>query len=144
MSRNRSLRKEFSFFHPETVRWGDMDALGHVNNANYFRYTESARVAFFAQLFAGEAGFMREWGPILAHIGCDYHVQLHYPATLAVAVGIESISRRSLVMRCPIFRDGEDSAVADVRAVIVWFDYARQQAAPVPQRLRNYLIPAAG
>ncbi len=132
-----STRKEAAFRKRIEVRWGDMDALGHVNNARYFVFSESARIAFFEQLFADDSSFMRAQGPILAGISCDYHQQVHYPADLEVEVRIESVGSRSLVMNCPVFRCGETQAVADMRATIVWFSYAEQTTMPVPSRLRK-------
>ncbi|MGJ8670157.1 MAG: acyl-CoA thioesterase [Oceanococcus sp.] len=138
MSRHRSQRSEFSWFKPIDVRWGDMDALGHVNNAQYFVYTESARIKFFDELFKDDAAFMNGQGPILASIACNYHEQVHYPALLDVAMGCESIGNRSLEIVCPIFLRDQEQAVADVRATIVWFDYEQQRPIGVPQRLRDY------
>ncbi len=142
MSRQRSQRNDFSWFKPIEVRWGDMDALGHVNNAQYFVYTESARIAFFDDMFRDDDQFMKGQGPILASIACNYHEQVHYPASLEAAIGCKSIGNRSLELACPIFRQGQELAVADVRATIVWFDYQQQKPIAVPQRLREFWAPA--
>lgn len=139
MPRQRSNIKDFSFLHREQVRWGDMDSMGHVNNAVYFRYSESARIAFLDQLFGDDPAFMAKFGPILANISCDYHDQLHYPAPLRVGVAIERVGTSSLTLRCPVFREGEELAVADTVAVIVWFDYTAQTTVPIPQSLRDLM-----
>jgi len=44
------IRADFRFWWPVTVRWGDMDAMGHVNNIIYFQYLESARIGYFEML----------------------------------------------------------------------------------------------
>ena len=137
MSRIRSRRDDFHFFKPIEVRWGDMDSLGHVNNAQYFVYSECARIAYFDELFAGDESFLREQGPILAAIACDYHEQVHYPAQLEVGIGIRRMGNSSLELVCPIFHQGQDSAVADIRATIVWFDYVNQRSMPLPERMRG-------
>ena len=80
-------------------------------------------------------------GPILADIGCTYHEQLRYPAELDVGVQITHIGSRSLQIATPVFRRGEDRAVADVRSILVWFDYEAQQATSVPQALHDRLQP---
>lgn len=122
------------------VRWGDMDALGHINNCEYFRYSESARLRYFEELFgAGGSVFAEGEGPILADIGCAFHEQVIYPAKLDIGVAITRVGRSSLDLITPIFRAGEAHAVADVRAVLVWFDYAKQTPAPVPDVLRAQL-----
>lgn len=141
MSRPRAQRKDFQYFKPIEVRWGDMDALGHVNNAQYFVYSESARIAYLAELFADDPSFMNGQGPILAQISCDYHAQVHYPAQLDVGIGITRLGRSSLVLACPIFHQGQDSAIAEVSATLVWFDYQAQASIAVPQRLRAQFQP---
>lgn len=133
----RSLRRDGEFLHAVDVRWGDMDALGHVNNAKYFTYSESARIAFLDELFAGDPQFMDRHGPILAAISCDYHEQVHYPARLELGVRIAGMGRSSVQLQCPVFQQGKTEAVADIQATIVWFDYAEQKTVPVPQLLRN-------
>ena len=76
-------------------------------------------------------------GPILAAVNTNFHQQLHYPAQLDVAVGIQSIGRSSLVISCPVFVAGEDLAAADMLCTIVWFDYRQQSSIAVPDRLRK-------
>ncbi len=135
-----STRKPGMWMMPLEVRWADMDMLGHVNNAKYFSYSESARIAFFETIFGPEISrFQMETGPILADIGCSFHRQVHYPARLEIGVDITRIGRTSLELNTPIFKAGEDTAVADVRTVIVWFDYASQKPAAVPEVLHSYL-----
>lgn len=143
MSRERSKRSQFEFVKAMQVRWGDMDSLGHVNNARYLTYTESARIEYFDQLFAGDPTFMNGQGPILAGITCDYHEQVRYPANLEAAVGIKTMGNSSLVLACPIFLAGQESAVADATATVVWFDYEQQTPIAVPQRLRDLCAQAS-
>ncbi len=137
-ARYRSHRQNFSWLKSQEVRWGDMDALGHVNNAVYLSYSETARIAFFNELFADSPTFMNGEGPILASLRCDYHEQLHYPAHIEVGVGIRQVGRSSLELISPVFREGEDLAVADMFVTLVWFDYAHQRSMPVPERLRDW------
>lgn len=126
------------------VRWGDQDMLGHVNNAQLFVYSESARLAFFEHVFGKKEGLFRDGsGPILAEIGCVYHRQLRYPAELEIEVRVVRIGSRSLELQTPVFLKGEDTAVADLRTTLVWFDYAAQKAVAVPELLQPYLYSEA-
>lgn len=137
---NISVRKPNMWTMPLTVRWGDMDMLGHVNNATYFTYSESARIAFFESVFGPEMSrFDMESGPILAQIGCSFHRQVHYPAQLDIGLRVTRIGNSSAEIRNPIFLQGEDEAVADIHSTIVWFDYANQKVTSVPEELRKYL-----
>ncbi len=140
-----STRQPGMWTFPLSVRWADMDMLGHVNNAKYFSYSESARIAFFESVFGPKMSrFEGGSGPILADIGCSFHRQVHYPASLEIGVVIPRIGRSSLDLRTPIFLAGEDEAVADVRSVIVWFDYEAQKPTAVPDALQPFLQRADG
>ena len=77
----------FSHVYDIPVRWIDMDAMGHVNNAEYFTYAESARCDFFDQV--GLDLSARPEGPILAHTSCAYKMPVTYPDTLTVGSRIE-------------------------------------------------------
>lgn len=119
------------------VRWGDMDMLGHINNAKYFTYAESARIAYFESLVgtdpkSGEGGSF-----ILASIGCDFLVQLHYPAQLEVGTRVTKIGRSSMQIEHAVFSGGV--AYGALRATVVWFDYAAQKTLPVPETVRVFI-----
>lgn len=60
------VRSDFRFFHALVPRWGDMDALAHVNNVKFFTYDESARLEYFRQLMASDPAFWKDYGLILA------------------------------------------------------------------------------
>ena len=119
------------------VRWGDMDALGHVNNVKFFTFDESVRIAYFDVLARADATFMKTHGMILAHIGADFIAQLHYPATLEVGLRVARIGRSSLNTVAAMFSDGK--LIAVTKGVIVWFDYANQKTMAIPEHVRDLI-----
>lgn len=123
--------QQFAYRVQVPVRWADMDSMGHVNNAKFFTYAESSRIAYFDSLLAGETDSVDF---ILAHIGCDFISQVHYPATLEVGCRITRIGRSSLEVLSVLFQN--EAPVAVVKGVLVWFDYARQQSTRVPESVR--------
>ena len=127
-------RSDFGFFLKLAPRWGDMDALGHVNNAKFFSYDESVRLAYFAQLMRGDAKFWDEYGLILAHIEADFLEQLKPPAELDIGFRIARIGRTSLGTEAAMFLG--DKAVAVTRGVLVWFDYRAGKPLPVPEPVK--------
>lgn len=127
-------RSDFRFFHELTPRWGDMDALGHVNNVKFFTYDESARLEYFQQLMRDDARFWKDYGLILARIEADFLAQLRLPARLEIGFRIRRLGRTSLVTEAAMFRDAE--VVAVTRGVLVWFDYSASRALPVPEAVR--------
>lgn len=136
-SRPTAQRHEYRHLVSVPVRWGDVDMLGHVNNVQFLRYAEEARVTWIrrfaadpAQLFVGE-------GLILADIQCSFIRQLRWPATVEIGVRAEKLGRSSMTLLNPIFVAGEDSPVATARAIVVWFDYQQQKTTPLPEKLRQ-------
>jgi acyl-CoA thioester hydrolase len=119
------------------VRWGDMDVMGHVNNAKFFTYDESSRIAYFDELARADPTFWSDHGLILAHIGCDFIGQLRYPATLTIGTRVSKLGRSSLHTLSAMFSEGR--VVAVVKGVIVWFDYVNQKAMPIPEHVRTMI-----
>ncbi|MDR3416018.1 MAG: thioesterase family protein [Nevskia sp.] len=130
-------REEFRQFIPMTVRWGDMDALGHVNNVQYFRYGESGRIAYFEPLERDDPQFWKEYGIILASMGCDFLAQVHYPAELEIGTRVTRFGRSSISMLSAIFLG--DKVVAVLRGTVVWFDYAAQKTLPIPEHVKAWV-----
>jgi len=109
------------------VRWGDMDALSHVNNTAYFRYFEEARVRLLFEL--GLAGADERAG-VLAHAACDFLKPLRYPARVVVGMRLLRIGRTSLELDTWIADAGDPRILhARGRNVLVGVDGAGQ---PVP------------
>ena len=132
--RGQPRRAEFAFFLGLTPRWGDMDALGHVNNAKFFTYDESVRLDYFQRLMKDDPKFWNEYGLILAHIEADFIAQLKPPAVLEMGFRIAKIGRTSLGTEAAMF-SGEQ-LVAVTRGVLVWFDYQTGTPLPVPEDVK--------
>ncbi|MDO9454362.1 MAG: thioesterase family protein [Stagnimonas sp.] len=130
----RPARADFTHLTRIVVRWGDMDSLGHVNNAKFFTYDEQARLEYFALFEAVVPGMWKQQGLILAKLGCDFLQQLHYPATLDVAFRVSRFGRSSMETEGAVF-EGE-RLVAVSQGVVVWFDYQSQKPAPIPDAVK--------
>jgi acyl-CoA thioester hydrolase len=123
---------------PMPLRWGDMDAQGHVNNVQYFRYTEQARIEWFDR-FAPERH--REGrGPVVAQTGCRFIRSIVYPATIEVLVYCAVPGRSSFRHRY-VIRDiaQPELRYAEGEAVMVWVDHATQKSTPLPDWVRANL-----
>lgn len=118
------------------VHWGEMDALGHVNNARFFTWLESARIALFTRIGVLSDG-PRAVGPILATTQCDFLRPVVYPATIVVGAAVESVGRTSITMRYAVWReDAPDEPCARASSVIVLVDYQTMHKVPVPEDVR--------
>ncbi|MEQ1439529.1 thioesterase family protein [Fontimonas sp. SYSU GA230001] len=116
------------------TRWADLDALGHVNNTRFFTFDESARLDYFGELMRSDSEFWKSRGLILAHIECDFLAQLHHPSRLRVGLRISRLGRSSMNTLAGMFVG--EHLIAVTRGVVVWFDYTRQKAQPIPENVR--------
>lgn len=119
------------------VRWGDIDMLGHVNNAKFFTYDESSRIQYFEALAEHDPRMWKDYGLILANIGADFIAQVHYPAKLVIGTRIAKIGRSSMTTLSGLFLG--ETVVAAVRGTVVWFDYVNQKSSPVPEHVRQWI-----
>ncbi|MFC3532244.1 acyl-CoA thioesterase [Vogesella facilis] len=125
-----------------TMRWGDMDAVGHLNNTYYFRYMEQIRVEWLEN-----AGFPIDpagIGPVLGQTSCSYKRELTYPATVAISIEVEKVGRSSLKLRHHFYLQGDPATVYAVgEATLVWVDYQAGKTVSIPEPIRA-LLRAAG
>ncbi len=132
------MRSDYKVWEKVLVRWGDMDALGHVNNARFFTYCESARIRYFAAVELGELEAERT-GPSVVTATCNFPRQVRHPATLEVGVRATRVGNSSFTLEYGIFPEGEDDPVADGSSVVVWTDYRAGRSVPLPDTLRATL-----
>lgn len=129
---------------PVRVRWGDVDSMGHVNNAKYFTYCESARMSYFAAIGLEAFREGRRFGPALAAANLNFRAQVRYPADLEVRTRVSAIGRTSFTMTYEIVVAGTADRVADGAGVIVWVDYESGRPEPIPDGLREAMRGYAG
>ena len=128
-------RADFRHFIELPVRWGDMDAFGHVNNVQYMRYLESGRVAYIGDVL-GIATEPRE-NIVLADIHCTFLQQLRYPVTVEVATRVARLGNSSLQMVFAIYRRGEEQPVLTGEGILVWFNFVNDKSIPLPESIRS-------
>jgi len=129
---------EFGFRFPMEVRFRDLDALGHVNNAVYLTYMESARIAYWLQV-TGRTD-LHGMDMILARAEVDFRAPLQYRDRIEVGVRCASMKRSSLVLEHEIVRMPDPLVVAMARKVLVHYDYAAGRSTPLPPELRQRIL----
>jgi len=116
----------------QAIRWGDMDALGHVNNTVYFRFMEQARIEWLHAL--PEAGGLRGGQlPVIASASCNFRVPLVYPGVVEVRMWLGDPGRTSVGSFYELWMN--DILHADGAAKIVWIDAATGRPHPLPDRI---------
>jgi len=128
----------YRFFHSVEVRFRDLDPFGHVNNAVYLTYLESARIAYW--LHVGGGRDLRTLGMILARVELDYRSPLVYGETAEIGVRCLSMKRSSFVLDFEAKEGRDKRIVAQSRNVLVHYDYAAGRSVPLPDDLRARIL----
>ncbi len=119
------------------VQWGDQDALGHVNNTVYFRWFESARIAYTERFELFEMLRKTRVGPILAAIGCDYRLPVEFPDTVEVGSRVARIGNSSLAMEHALVSRSRGAIAAQSTSTLVLYDYAAGRPRAIPDDIRR-------
>ena len=118
------------------LRWGDMDAMGHVNNTVYFRFMEQARIGWFDALVPrGEA--WKSTGIVIANASCNFKRPLNYPATVEVKLSVGTPGGSSVPTYYELVIDND--LYADGEATVVFIDMEKQKPMRIPERIRSLL-----
>lgn len=114
---------------PLQLRYGDTDALGHVNNAVFASFAEVGRIAFVKAVDLPLANF------ILARIAMDFRRQVYLLDEVTMTTEISHIGNSSITFTQIVYAN--DEIAAEIEAVAVWFDFATQQPIRVPDHVRE-------
>jgi len=118
---------------PVHIRFKDLDALGHVNNANHATYIETARVAYFDEVIGTEIDWEKS-GLILARLEIDYRQPILFRDKISVYTACTHIGTKSFDLSHRLVKEenGTETEVAAARSVVVAFSYAEQKTVQVP------------
>ena len=120
------------------VRWGDMDAMGHVNNTVYLRYLETARIEWLTSI--GCAPDPAGQGPVIVNAFCNFYKQLEYPDEVLLRFYASDPGRSSFDTWGLMSRVGEPDVVcAAGGGTTVWVDFPAQKAIAIPDWLRDII-----
>ena len=120
------------------IRWGDMDAMGHVNNASYFRYLETVRIDWMHSI--GCVPDPKGEGPVIVNAFCNFYRQLEYPGDVLVKMYVSDPKRSTFESWATIERTDMPGVIhAEGGATTVWVDFPAQKSAPMPAWLSEIL-----
>ena len=126
------------------MHWGDQDALGHVNNIMYLRWTETARIEYLSRTGVWHGLARERTGPILAAISCDYRLPLTYPDTVYAATRITALGNSSFKMAHRIVSGNRGAVAAELDSTLVWFDYGAGKPLALPPAVRDAIEKLEG
>lgn len=132
-------RDAYTVFSKVTLRFGDTDSLGHVNNAVFATLLESGRI----ELMHGAEGWFegegRYW--VIANLNLDFRAEMFYPGTVEVGSAIDSFGSSSLRLRQAIFQG--DRCCATSHSTVVLIDEQTKKGTPIDAELRRKIERAA-
>lgn len=123
--------------HILTVRFFDVDAMGHTNNASYFSYLEEARMSYFKALGYTQEKFMKECPFILAEAACQYKAPSFMGEILEIYCGAAQLKNASFIIEYEIKEQKSQKLICLAKTVQVTFDYKTGKVVPISDGLRK-------
>ncbi|MGB8300300.1 MAG: thioesterase family protein [Azonexus sp.] len=116
------------------IRWGDMDAYGHVNNTVYFRFMEQGRVEWIESMqvpvrIGGD-------GPVIINASCTFLIPMSYPGTVEARTFASHPGRSSFLTHVEMRMVGDERIYAEGAAKVVWMDTQTGKSVPLPDHVR--------
>lgn len=131
--------KKFVYEMKIPIRWGDMDAIGHVNNTVYFRYLETIRIEWLNSL--GGVPGPNGKGPVIVNAFCNFIRQLEFPGELLAKHYVANPGRTSFDTFVTLERTDQPGVLyANGGATIVWIDFPQQKSVALPEWLIEHLV----
>ncbi len=150
--------KGFRFSRDAEAVFGDLDAMGHVNNVVYLKWIETARIAYWIQVTGQKphaglpalGGASHDPGPgimsgvlidmILARTEIDYRSPVSYGEKLEVFVRTSLIKRSSIVFEYVVAAKADGRLVAEAKTIVVCYEYGLMRSKPVSQEMKAAIL----
>jgi acyl-CoA thioester hydrolase len=126
------------------VAWADMDYFRHVNNTVFFRWFETARIAYLERIRFADDAAQAGIGPILSTTQARFRRPVFYPDTMVVAARSSAIADDRFTMEYLAVSEAQDAVVAEGGAVVVSYDYGVRRKAPLPAAVRSAIDALEG
>jgi acyl-CoA thioester hydrolase len=118
------------------IRWGDMDAMGHLNNTSYFRYLETIRIDWLVSL--GQQPGPAKEGVVIVNAFCNFYRQIEYPGTVRLKMYASEPARTTFETWVTMERTDQPGLVyAAGGATTIWVDMRAKKAIDLPEWVRT-------
>ena len=134
------LLKDFTLVVDLNIEWGDMDALQHVNNIEYFKYFQVARIAYFEKINSDSEFGETPIPLILASTQCKFIYPLTYPDSISVGVRVDAMADQYFTMKYAVVSHQHQRLAAIGDAKVVMFDYVNNKKTSIPDEVRKTII----
>ena len=137
------MRDGFSIV--QRVRFGDLDAMQHMNNVEFLRFFETARIDWFGHALPGHApGSRQAFGFIFAECHIAYRAPAFFGDEIRTWIQPLEMKRSSIRLGFEMRVEGDDRLVADGWGTLVGYDYGAGQPRPLPDEVRGRIAPLLG
>ncbi len=118
------------------VRWGDLDAFNHVNNATYLDYIQEARLRWLVTL--ADDWYGADIHPVVVNTTCNYRTAIVWPTRLRIDIGVLKLGSSSLTLEHRIVDSMDPNTVySDGHVVLVWISRSSGRSVPLPDSVRQ-------
>lgn len=135
---------EFRFIYPVQIRYADLDAQWHVNNARFLSIMEQARLSYILQLGLWDGKSFLDLGVIVADIHIAYKAPIELEEKIEVALRVSRLGNKSITMENEIRSAQDHSLKAQAEVVLVAYDFRSKKTIPVPESWRKKITEFEG
>ncbi|MFL5781104.1 MAG: acyl-CoA thioesterase [Thermoleophilaceae bacterium] len=129
----------------QRVRFGDLDAMQHMNNVEFLRFFETARIDWFAHVLPRHSpGSRQSFGFIFAECHIAYRAPAHFNDEIRTWIQPSEMKRSSIRLEFEMRVEADDRLVADGWGTLVGYDYEAGAARPLPDAVRDRVEPLLG
>jgi len=126
----------------QRVRFGDLDAMQHMNNVEFLRFFETARIDYLMGILPEHnPGSRRQFGFIFAECHIAYRSPAHFGEEIRTFIWPTALERSSIRIEFAMRAESDGRLLAEGYGVLVGYDYAAGESRPVPDELRQRLEP---
>ena len=135
---------KFKYYYPIEVRFGDLDAYWHVNNARFLVYLEHARSCYVREMGLVDGESLWRLPFIVGDIHIRYHAPIELGDKVVVSMGATRISNRTVTFEYEITGENGTPVFASAESIMVCYDYQTKQSTPVSDELRRKFAEREG
>ncbi|HEX4804263.1 MAG TPA: thioesterase family protein [Conexibacter sp.] len=130
---------DWPYSHVDRVRFGDLDAMRHVNNVAFLTFFEDARIQYIQELVGNDPTTRRGFGLIFAECRINYRAPAFFDEEIRTCIRPGEIRRSSARLEFAMFAEGDERLLADGYGVLVGYDYAAGRSMPLPESFKAAL-----
>lgn len=130
---------DWPYAHVDKVRFGDLDAMRHVNNVAFLGFFEDARIQYISDLLGNDPTTRRGFGLIFAECRINYRAPAFYDEEIRTCIRAGEVRRSSARLEFAMFAVGDDRLLAEGYGTVVGYDYAAGRPMPLPESFKTAL-----